>query len=252
MSNELADTVALVTGASSGIGKAAALRLAADGAAVALVARREDRLEELAGTIRASGGTALVVKADVTQKDEALGAVAAAVEQLGRLDTLVNAAGVMFNAPSLDIPLDDWDMMVDLNLKGVLYLVKGALPHLLAAAETEPRRVADVVNISSIAGRFARATVAGYNATKFGVSAATEAWRQEFTKRGVRFSVIEPGATATELFAQRDYMADYARTLLSDLEELRSDDIADAIAYIVENPRRIAVAEIVLRSIDQA
>jgi NADP-dependent 3-hydroxy acid dehydrogenase YdfG len=252
MSNELVDTVALVTGASSGIGEAAARRLAADGAAVALVARRQERLEELAGTIRASGGTALVVKADVTQKDEALGAVETAVEKLGRLDTLVNAAGVMFNAPSLDIPLDDWEMMVDINLKGVLYLVKGALPHLLAAAETGPRRVADVVNISSIAGRFARATVAGYNATKFGVSAATEAWRQEFTQRGVRFSVIEPGATATELFAQREYMADYASTLLNDLEELRAGDIADAIAYIVENPRRIAVAEIVLRSIDQA
>lgn len=245
-------TVALITGASSGIGAAAARRLAREGAAVALVARRRERLEGLAETVRAEGGIALVLPADISVKDEALGVVEATVTTLGRLDTLVNAAGVMFNAPSTEIPLEDWESMVDLNLKGILYLVKGALPHLLAAADGEPRSVADVVNISSIAGRFARATVAGYNATKFGVTAATEAWRQEFTKRGVRFSVIEPGATATELFAQREYMQDYARALLNDLEQLRPEDIADAVAYIVTSPRRVAIAEVVVRSIDQA
>lgn len=252
MADELIGTVALVTGASSGIGRATALRLAAGGAAVAVVARRRERLSELAAEIESKGGRALVVEADITQRVEALEAIREVVADLGRLDTLVNAAGAMFNAPSTEIPLDDWDAMVDLNLKGLLTMVHGALPHLLEAAADEPRHVADVVNISSIAGRFARGTVAGYNATKFGVTGASEAWRQEFTRRGVRFSVIEPGATATELFEQRDYMRSYAQGLLADLEELHAEDIADAVGYIVTNPRRIAVAEIVLRSIDQA
>lgn len=252
MDGKLDGTVALVTGASSGIGEAAARRLASEGAAVVLVARRAERLQTLADALRADGATAVALPADVSIKDEALGVVDATITELGRLDTVVNAAGVMYNAPTTEIPLEDWETMVDLNLKGVLYLVKGALPHLLAAADDEPRHVADVVNISSIAGRFARATVAGYNATKFAVTAATEAWRQEFTRRGVRFSVVEPGATATELFEQRDYMRDYAHALLKDLEQLRPEDIAEAIAYIVTGPRRVAVAEVVLRPIDQA
>lgn len=248
----LLGSVALITGASSGIGRAAAHRLAADGASVAIVARRSDRLKELAQSIEVAGGSALVIPADVTVRSEAYAAVDATIAKFGRIDIVVNAAGVMFNAPSLEIPIEDWEMMVDVNIKGVLYIVKRALPHLLDAVSSEGgRSVTDVVNISSIAGRFARATVATYNATKFAVTAATEAWRQEFTKSGVRFCVIEPGAVSTELLEGRDYMKGYAEQLRHGIEELHAEDIADAISYAILQPRRVAVAEIVLRPTDQ-
>ncbi|WP_028934180.1 SDR family NAD(P)-dependent oxidoreductase [Pseudonocardia spinosispora] len=247
----LTDTVALVSGASSGIGRATAVRLASEGAAVALVARRTDRLEELAATIRADGGTAVVISADLTDSDAARSAVESTVRQLGRLDTLVNAAGVMLNGPSEESPLQEWDRMVDVNLRGLMYVTKAALPHLLAAAKDSPRSVTDVVNISSVAGRFAAPTVALYNATKFAVTGATEAWRQEYTTRNVRFAVIEPGRTASELFDQkansdRDFTAAFG-----DVEVLESEDIADAVAYIVTSPRRRAINEIVIRPTDQ-
>jgi len=149
-------TVALVTGASSGIGEATARALAAEGAAVAVAARRVDRLEELATAIRGEGGTVLVLETDLTDQEQARAAVERTVAQLGRLDTLVNNAGVMLLGPIVDAPVEEWDRMVALNLQGLLYSTHAALPHLLRAAEDSPRQVADVVNISSTAGRFVR------------------------------------------------------------------------------------------------
>jgi NADP-dependent 3-hydroxy acid dehydrogenase YdfG len=147
MTKRLEGTVSLVTGASSGIGEATAAKLA-------LVARRRDRLEALAARI----GTdqTLVVEADVTDPDQAADAVAMAVGEFGRLDTLVNNAGVMLLGPIVGAPIDEWQRMVNLNLLGLLYCTHAALPHLLSAAESEPRSVADVVNVSSVAGRVAR------------------------------------------------------------------------------------------------
>jgi NADP-dependent 3-hydroxy acid dehydrogenase YdfG len=251
MAKLLENTVAFVTGASSGIGEATALKLAAQGAAVVLVARRQDRLDQLARDIEKQGRKALVVAADISDKRQAFNAVDTAVAKFGRLDTVINNAGVMYNAPTLEIPLEDWELMLELNVKGLMYVVKAALPHLLKAVETGPRRVADVVNISSVAGRFPRANSAGYNATKFGVTGATEAWRQEFTKRGVRFSVVEPGAVDTELPNQRDYMKGYVSQVFAGVDRLHSEDVAEAIAYIVTQPRRVAVNEIVIRPSDQ-
>jgi NADP-dependent 3-hydroxy acid dehydrogenase YdfG len=251
MAKLLEGTVAFVTGASSGIGEAAALKLASQGASVVLVARRRDRLEQLARDIETQGGKALVVVADISDKAQALNAVEAAVAKFGRLDTVINNAGVMYNAPTLEIPLEDWELMLELNVKGLMYVVKASLPHLLKAVENGPRRVADVVNISSVAGRFPRANSAGYNATKFGVTGATEAWRQEFTKKGVRFSVVEPGAVDTELPHQRDYMKDYVGQVFAGVDRLHSEDVADAIAFIVTQPRRVAINEIVIRPSDQ-
>ena len=150
----LTSTVALVTGASSGIGQATARRLAARGAAVVLVARRQDRLDTLAKEIAEEGGQAVALAADLTDADAAADVVATTVERLGRLDTLVNAAGVMLTGDSVTSPLTEWQRMVDINLNGLLYLTKAALPHLVEAAATSPRQVADVVNISSIAGRW--------------------------------------------------------------------------------------------------
>lgn len=149
-------TVALISGASSGMGRAAAHRLAREGAKVALVARRADRLEALAAELRAGGHKALVIAADLTDAGSARDAVARTVAELGRLDTLVNSAGVMLNGPSEASPLEEWDRMVDINLRGLMYVTKAALPHLLAAAADSPRSVADVVNISSVAGRSPR------------------------------------------------------------------------------------------------
>ncbi|MDN3358562.1 SDR family NAD(P)-dependent oxidoreductase [Actinomadura sp. DC4] len=247
----LKDTVALVSGASSGIGRAAARRLAAEGATVALVARRTDRLEEVADGIREGGGTALVLRTDLTVAQAAAAAVEAAVAEFGRLDTLVNAAGVMLNGPSDQSPLRDWDRMVDINLRGLMYVTKAALPHLLTAVRTGRRTVADVVNVSSVAGRFAAPTVALYNATKFAVTGATEAWRQEYTARDLRFSVIEPGRTQSELFDQKDNSAGDFAAAFGEVEPLHAEDVADAIAYIVTSPRRVAVNEIVIRPTDQ-
>jgi NADP-dependent 3-hydroxy acid dehydrogenase YdfG len=244
-------TVALISGASSGMGWATARRLAAEGAAVALVARRAERLEKLAADIGEAGGVALPIAADLTDSATAGATVAKVVAELGRLDTLVNAAGVMLNGPSEESPLEEWDRMVDINLRGLMYTTKAALPHLLAAASDSPRSVADVVNISSVAGRFAAPTVALYNATKFAVTGATEAWRQEFTTRNLRFSVIEPGRTESELFDQKAGQEQGFIDAFGEVEALHAEDIASAIAYIVASPRRVAINEIVIRPTDQ-
>src|SRR5512132_302380 len=149
----LAGTVALVTGASSGIGDATARELAGLGAAVAVVARRSDRLDALADDVRSGDGRALPIVADVTDRAQASEAVERTVAELGRLDILVNNAGVMLLGPIEQAPVDEWQRMVELNVLGLLYCTKAALPHLLAAAGDEPRRVADLVNVSSVAGR---------------------------------------------------------------------------------------------------
>ncbi len=253
MPESLNETVVLLTGASSGIGQATALRLAAQGATVALVARRADRLEVLAADVRTQGGKALVIAADITDSVQAINAVEKAVAQYGRLDTVVNAAGVMLNGDSVALPLSDWDRMVDLNLKGLMYVTKAALPHLVKAVGFSTRKVADVVNISSIAGRVANRHVAIYNATKFGVTAATEAWRQEYTKQSVRFAVVEPGAVDTELFGHQSSATQaHYEDFFEGVEKLHAEDIAEAIAFIVASPRRVAINEIVVRPTDQA
>lgn len=199
MAGELDGTVALITGASSGIGEAAAQALAARGAAVAVVARRRDRLEALVGEIKDHNGSALVIQADVTQQEQAEAATRRTVEEFGRLDILVNNAGVMLLGPVVDAPTDEWDQMISVNMRGLLYMAHAALPHLLMAADGPPRQVADLVNVGSVAGRHARAGAAVYNLTKFGVGAFSEALRQEVTRQHVRVSVIEPGVVATEL-----------------------------------------------------
>jgi len=247
---KLEGTVALVTGASSGIGQAAALRLATEGARVALVARRANRLAQLAQQIRAAGGQALPIEADIASAKEAERVVTSTVAQFGRLDTLVNAAGVMLNGPSLESPLEDWDQMVNVNLRGLMYVTKAALPHLVEAVTTSPRKVVDVVNISSVGGRFAAPQVAIYNATKFAVTAATESWRQEFTRKSIRFSVVEPGATTTELWNKEGQWEGFT-AMFGEVERLHAEDIAEAVSFIVTNPRRVAINEIVVRPTDQ-
>jgi NADP-dependent 3-hydroxy acid dehydrogenase YdfG len=167
----LLGTAALVTGASSGIGAATAIALARQGAQVALVARRKERLGAVAAGIHEQGGVALSLDADISDRDQATGAVQRAVAELGRLDTLVNNAGIMLLGPALGSSLEDWEQMVALNLMGSLYVTHAALPHLVSAAADSPRQVADLVNISSTAGRVARPGAGVYALTKFGLVA---------------------------------------------------------------------------------
>lgn len=252
MGERLDGTTALVTGASSGIGAATALALAGQGAAVALVARRTDRLTALAEQIERTGGQALVLTGDVTKQGDAEQVVERTVAELGRLDTLVNNAGVMLLGPAVNAPVSEWQRMVELNVLALLYCTHAALPHLLQAAEDSPRRVADMVNISSVAGRIARQGSGVYNATKFGVVAFSESLRQEVTARHVRVSLIEPGAVDTELSSHnRPEVLEQIGRRFADIERLEADDIADAISYIVTRPRRVAVNEVLIRPTEQ-
>ncbi|MCW2495196.1 SDR family NAD(P)-dependent oxidoreductase [Jatrophihabitans sp.] len=252
MSTRLNGTVALVTGASSGIGEATALELASHGAQVAIAARRKDRLDDLAARVAAAGGEALVLETDVTDEAAARAAVEATVAHFGRLDTVIANAGVMLLGPIEDAPIEEWQRMVDLNVLGLLYTSHAALPHLLAAAATEPRHVADLVLISSVAGRVPRVGSGVYNLTKHGIGAFGESLRQEVTKRHVRVSLIEPGAVATELAGHnRPPVLEQLGTRFAGMERMEAEDIADAIGYVVTRPRRVAINEMLIRPTEQ-
>ena len=254
MTSPLAGTAALVTGASSGIGAATARRLAGDGASVALVARRRDRLEALATEIGEAGGTGLVLEADITDRTQAEAAVRLAVERFGRLDILVNNAGLMLLGPVVGAHAEEWDRMIAINLQGLLYTTRAALPHLLKAAEGGPRRVADIVNISSIAGRIAWNGYGVYNLTKFGVNGFTESLRQEVTQRHVRVGVLEPGGVATELGSHNEpeIRKEMIDPFYEQTEVLVPDDIADGVAYMVTRPRHTAIGELWIMPTAQA
>ena len=245
-------TVALVTGASSGIGEATARRLAALGAAVAGVARRADRLERLAQSIGSTGETMIFIEADLTDAAQATEAVHRTVSELGRLDTVVNNAGTMLVGPVAQAPEGEWDRMVDVNVRGLLNVVRAATPHLVEAAATSRRGVADMVNISSTAGRVARPGTAVYSLTKFGVNGFSEALRQELQPQHVRVGVVEPGTVDTELASHsRDGVRQGIESRIAAMELLKPEDIADAVAYIVTRDRHVAVNEMLVRASDQ-
>ena len=252
MTAALANTSALVTGASSGIGAATAKALAAHGAAVALLARRTDRLNELKNQIESAGGAALVVPADVTDAEQVASAVQRTVAELGRLDTLVNNAGLMQSGPAAEAPLRDWDDMVAVNVQGVLYATRAALPHLIDAAADSPRGVADLVTISSTGGWVARPGTAVYSLTKFGVNAFSEGIRQELLGKRVRVGVVSPGTVDTEIFT---HLAAPSRAAFekqtADTVKLRPEDIADAVLYMVTRDRRVAVNHMLVRAAEQ-
>ena len=251
MALNLEGTVALVTGASSGIGAATARQLGANGAAVALAARRKDRLDALATEIGNAGGKALVIECDVTKEQQATEAVNRTVSELGRLDTLVNNAGVMLLGPAANAPVSEWQRMVELNVLGLLYCAHASIPHLLRAAEEGPRQVADLVNISSVAGRVARATATACTASPNTASVpSANPLRQELAGRYVRVSLVEPGATATELAGHnRPEILDSIRNQFG--QRMEAGDIADAIAFIITRPRHVAINEILIRPTEQ-
>ena len=248
----LAGTAALVTGASSGIGAATAVALGRQGSRVALVARRKDRLDAVRQRICDQGGVALALEADISDRRQATGAVERAVAEFGRLDTLVNNAGIMLLGSALRSSVDDWERMVALNVMGALYVTHAALPHLVSAAEGSPRLVADVVNVSSTAGRIARPGAGVYALTKFGLAAFSESLRQECISRRVRVSVVEPGTVDTEIVSHvGEDVREAVQSQVGSIEPLLPEDVAETVVHIVTRDRRVAVNEVLVRAAAQ-
>lgn len=247
MADKLKGKVALITGASSGIGEATALALAAEGAAVALSARREDRLQDLVKRITDNGGKAYPIAADVSEEVQANEIVQKAQKELGRVDILVNNAGLMLLGMIEGANTEDWRRMINTNVLGLMYATHAALPIM------KQQGGGHIVNISSVAGRVARAGSGVYNASKYGVVAFSEALRQEVLKYKIRVTIIEPGAVATELTqhitdeSAKKTTQDWIKTMTP----LESEDIAAAIVYAVTQPQRVDVNEILIRPTEQ-
>jgi len=243
MSQQLSGKVALVTGASSGIGEAAALALAAQGVTVAVSGRRKERLDDLVRRIEAAGGKGLALPGDVSVEADATKAVADTVAQLGRIDILINSAGVNEAGGVESLPLDLWRKVIDVNLMGTLYSCKAAVPLMKAQGG------GDIINISSTAGRRATAAFAAYATSKFGLTGFTESLRQEVGGAGIRVCIIEPGATQTEIADSiSDPVAREAiRAHVSKDGAMAASDIADAILFVLTLPRRANVSQMLIR-----
>ncbi|WP_329155988.1 SDR family oxidoreductase (plasmid) [Streptomyces sp. NBC_01456] len=239
MQAELTGTAALVTGASSGIGRATAHRLARLGATVALLARRAEALEQVCCEIRSAGGEAFAVCADLADAAGAEQAVAQVVDTAGRLDILINCAGAAHLSSFADAVPSRWQSMIDINLSGTLNIAHAALSHLVDAAASSDRRTADLVTVGSTAGRQGSPGTSVYAATKQAVAAWSEGLRRELAPSGVRVGLIQPGLVDTPL----------ARSLGgSPGQGLNAEDVADAVAYVVTRPAGVAVAELVVRA----
>jgi NADP-dependent 3-hydroxy acid dehydrogenase YdfG len=243
----LSGKVALVTGASSGIGEATAVALAEAGAAVAIGARRKDRLDALAARLGDAGSTVLQLDLDVTDERACADAVRRTREELGGLDVLVNNAGVMLLGTIVGADPEDWRRMIETNVMGLMYMTHAAIDGMVEQGS------GDVVNMSSVAGRVARKGAGVYNASKWAVNAFSESLRQEVTGRGVRISLVEPGAVTTEL---RDHITQpeakaSAEKMYTSMRALDSEDIARAVVYLVGQPPHVSVNEVLIRPTDQ-
>ncbi len=243
----LAGKVALVTGASSGIGEATALALAEHGAAVALVARRRDRLDELAGKIEGMGGKAAVIVSDLAQAGQGAEVVGQTVDALGRLDIVVNNAGVMLLGPLAGGDPSDLTRMIDLNVTALMHLSQAALETM------KPQKSGHIVNISSVSGRGASPLSAGYSASKWAVGGFSEGLRQEAKQDRIRVTVIEPGVVATELtdHITHTQTKDMYEGRIKEMEMLQPEDIAASVIYAVTQPERVNVNELLIRPLDQ-
>lgn len=247
MSDSLNGRVVAITGASSGIGEATAELVAERGGAVALGARRKDRIDALAERISSAGGTAVAIETDVTDEASANAFVRGAAEQLGGLDALVNNAGLMLLGKIEGANTEDWRRMVEVNCLGLLYCTQEAIPLL------RERGGGHIVNVSSVAGRQARVGVGAYNLTKFGVTGFTEALRQEGVASNIRVSSVEPGFVDTEL--EMHNTSEIREVLRKRYENtgkiLESQDIANAIVYVIEQPEHVNVNQVLVRPTGQ-
>jgi len=248
MTDSLRGKVALVTGASSGIGEATAYALASEGAYVVASARRPDRLDAVAKHIQDRDGQVMTIVSDVADEKQANDMVNKAAERWGRLDIVVNNAGVMLLGKIGGANTEDWRRMVGVNVLGLMYTTHAALPYL------QRQKSGHIVNISSVAGRTARVGSGAYNATKWGVVAFSEALRQEVLEDNIRVTVIEPGAVATELSshitdpdAKRE-----TQDWVKSIHPLQAEDIANAIVYAVTQPQHVDINEMLIRPSQQA
>ncbi|PJK09920.1 oxidoreductase [Lysobacteraceae bacterium NML08-0793] len=248
MKNNIENKVVVITGASSGLGEATARHLAALGAKVVLGARRIERLDKLAADIKAQGGEALAVAMDVARREDVEALAQAALEAFGRIDVLINNAGIMPGALLSARKVDEWDKMIDVNIKGVLYGIAAVLPDMLA------RQSGHIINLSSVAGlRVSSGGGTVYSATKFAVKAISEGLRAEMAEHNIRVTTLYPGAIESELKFSSSDPASRARTEKFYAEnEIGADSIARAIAYAIEQPDDVAVNEITIRPTRQA
>jgi len=238
---------AVITGASSGIGKAVAYALTEEGATVVLAARREERLETLAQHLDARGHNTVVIPTDVTVREEVNELINTAGKVTGKIDILVNNAGVMLLGRMADRPVEEWRQMVEVNVMGALYCIKAVLPIMLE------QQSGHIVNISSIAGRrVPNPNSAVYSGTKFFLNAVTEGLRQEVTQNGIRVVSVEPGMVDTELAEHvRDKAIRESILNMQDFKMLEARDIAEAVRYAVTQPPHVNVNEILIRPTDQ-
>jgi clavulanate-9-aldehyde reducatase len=244
----MADRVAVVTGASSGIGEATAKALSGAGYAVALGARRADRINALSEEITGDGGRALAVPTDVTDEASARALIQAAKDELGSVDVLVNNAGVMLLGPIFGADTEHWRRMVNVNLLGLMYCTHAVLPIM------QEQGGGHIVNLSSVAGRVAALGSGVYNATKWGVGAFSESLRQEGLNFNVRVTIIEPGYVETELQGHNELPV-VVEAIEKDREAmgevLKAEDIANVIVYAVEQPHYVAINEVLVRPTKQ-
>ncbi|HRM73167.1 MAG TPA: SDR family oxidoreductase [Paracoccus sp. (in: a-proteobacteria)] len=242
MSN-IQDKVIVITGASSGLGEAAARHLAASGAKLVLAARRADRLETLVAEIEAKGGQAWAVTTDVAKRDDVENLIRQAVEKFGHVDVLINNAGVMPLAPMALRKVDEWDQMIDVNIKGTLYGIAAVLPGMQA------RKSGHIINLSSVAGlKVSGGLGTVYSATKFAVKAISEGLRTEVAGDNIRVTTLYPGAIDSELkHGSSDATSGAAMQAFYAANEIGADSIARAIAYAIEQPADVAINEITIR-----
>ena len=245
MSNNIEGKVVVITGASSGLGEATARLLSAQGATVVLGARRVERIEALADELRRGGGRALALQTDVTRSAEVQALADAAIREFGRIDVMINNAGLMPSSPLERLKIDDWDRMIDVNIKGVLYGIAAVLPHM-----TE-RKSGHIVNVSSVAGHRVRAGTAVYSSTKHAVRVLTEGLRQEVKPYGIRTTIISPGAVATELpdsITESDVQAGVKAFYQI---AVPADSFARAVVYALSQPDDVDINEILFRPTKQ-
>jgi NADP-dependent 3-hydroxy acid dehydrogenase YdfG len=242
MTKGIQDKVVVITGASSGLGEATARHLCAQGASVVLGARREDRIRSLARELASKGGKAIALVTDVTDRAQVQRLVDMAVKTYGRVDVMINNAGLMPQSPLERLKIDDWDRMIDVNIKGVLYGIAAALPHM------KQQKSGHIINVSSVAGHKVRAGGAVYAATKHAVLALSEGLRQEVKAYNIRTTVVSPGAVATEL-PDSVTEPDLADSFHKFYEEfaIPADSFARAVAFAISQPEDIDINEILFR-----
>ncbi|HTV63624.1 MAG TPA: SDR family oxidoreductase [Verrucomicrobiae bacterium] len=247
MSNNIKEKVVVITGASSGLGEAAARFLSAEGAIVVLGARRLERLQKLADELTAKGSKAIAIATDVTKRNDVKKLVDTAVQKFGRIDVMINNAGLMPHSPLERLKVDEWDRMVDVNIKGVLYGIAAALEHM------KRQKFGHVINVSSVAGHKVTLDGAVYCATKHAVRVLSEGLRQELKPYNLRTTIISPGAVATELpntITEPD-VAERINKFYKDVA-IPADSFARAVAFAISQPEDVDVNEILFRPTRQA